>query len=213
MANSTEVSVVVSRANAYYVLARAMGLPALMDGSQPPLLREAFAGLGDSLSTLGLNTAQAWETALQDKEQTAVAFAQLFLGPFEILASPYATTYLTPENSLMGEASQEAARAYSEAGLVPDPEYKEAPDHITGELEFMYYLAFQEGSTDDPAWSERQRRFWTEHLGRWLSELAGAIVQADCHPFYNALGELLEAFAADEAARFSGPSSAGSGTE
>jgi TorA maturation chaperone TorD len=139
--------------------------------------------------------ADAWKLAMSRLEQAAVAHARLFLGPFEIQAPPYASLYLGSERRLMGQVSREVANAYAEAGLEPGPGPREAPDHVTCELEFMYFLAFQEATTADPRWADRQRRFWQTHLGRWLPELAKHMAKADAHAFYNALARLLEAFA------------------
>ena len=197
-----DVSVTVTRANAYYVMARAFRLPGDMEVTQPQLMRDTFSHTTDSLRALAAKTADAWALALEQREALGVAYARLFLGPFEILAAPYASHYLDSSQQLMGEVSQEAARAFTEAGLGFPPGPGEAPDHVTHELEFMYYLAYQEARTAETIWRQRQYRFWTSHLSRWLSRLAKLTVQADCHPFYTALGEFVLAFSQDETAYF-----------
>ena len=196
-------SVEVARANAYHVLARVLAPPAEMDTSQPVLLRYTFLQLSESLHAPAAKTADAWETALEDREPLAVAYARLFLGPFEVLAPPYESMYLDPEQRLMGRVSQAVAEAYTNAGLGPGSGPKEVPDHITLELEFMYFLGFQAIATDDSLWSERRQQFWRIHLGRWLPDLSKNMAQADCHPCYTALGKLLKAFCQSEAVFFS----------
>jgi TorA maturation chaperone TorD len=185
----------VWRANAYHVLPKAFRKPAEWEPTLPVLLRERFAGLGPALGEPAALAADAWERALADGERAAVAHARLFLGPFEIQAPPYASLYLDPERRLMGRVAQEVAHAYAEAGLGPGPEPREAPDHVTCELEFMYFLVFQEVTTADLGWADRQQRFWQTHLGRWLPQLAKQMARADTHPFYDALARLIEAFA------------------
>jgi TorA maturation chaperone TorD len=195
---AADLAGVVRRANAYHVLAQAFRTPAEWQPTLSDELRRRFARLGSPLRERGAETAEAWEVALHDRERAAVAHARLFLGPFEVQAPPYASLYLDPEQRLMGAVSQEVARAYAEAGLGPGPGPKDAPDHVTAELEFMYFLAFQEATTAEPEWAERQRRFWQTHLGRWLPELAGRIAAAEPHPFYAALARLVACFAASE---------------
>ena len=187
------------RANAYHVLAKAFRTPAEWDEALPHALRRHFAPFGTPLLERAAETADACQAALHDRERASVDHARLFIGPFEIQAPPYASLYLDPEQRLMGPVSQAAAHAYAEAGLAPGPAPKEAPDHVAVELEFMYFLAFQEATTAEPAWAERQRRFWQSHLGRWLPELARRIGDADAHPFHAALARLVAGFAEWEA--------------
>jgi TorA maturation chaperone TorD len=65
---------------------------------------------------------------------------------------------------------------------------------VLHELEFMYYLSFQEATAGGDEWRERQRRFWNEHLGRWLPDLARAVREADLDPYYNTLADLVLVF-------------------
>ena len=188
----------VLRANAYHVLARGFAKPAEWDADMPRAW-QGFAAPGSTLQALADKAGEAAREALGDPQATAVAHARLFLGPLETLAPPYASAYLDPDQRLMGPVSVEAAEAYAEAGLGPGDGPREAPDHVSQELEFMYFLAFQQATTTDAIWSDRQRRFWRGHLGRWLPELAKVIVRSDAHPFYRALGELLDAFSDSEA--------------
>ena len=44
----------------------------------------------------------------------------------------------------MGDSTMEVIKMYEEQGLSMDSEFRNLPDHITVELEFMYYLIFKE---------------------------------------------------------------------
>lgn len=180
-----------AQVNLYHLLARALGPVAEMDTNDPELLRQICPELDEHLGGLAARLAGAWESALDDRRPLAVAYARLFLGPFEILASPYASFYLDPDQRLMGEVSQSVALAYAQAGLGPGPGTHEVPDHITYELEFMYFAGFQAISTGDPIWSARQQQFWSDHLSRWLPRFADNITQANVHAFYDLLGRTL----------------------
>jgi putative dimethyl sulfoxide reductase chaperone len=191
MTPADEIPRAVSRANTYHTLAQVFCPPAGWSDT-----------LRDALRELDVELAEAMEAVSDDRESADVAYAKLFLGPFEIHAPPYASMYLEPEGRLMGPVSEAAEQAYAEAGLAPGAGPREAPDHITRELEFMYFLAFQEATTSEQVWTERQRRFFVGHLGRWLPELAAAMIEAGSHPFYDSLGRLLRIFAEGELAWF-----------
>ena len=185
-------SVAASRANVFFALARALEPPKNWNADLPQLLAGSLRAMPEPLPELGEQLASHVTDLLEDREQVEVEHAKLFLGPFEILAAPWACFYLEDEPQLMGPTSQYDAAAYAEAGLAPGDKLKDAPDHITHELEFMYYLAFSQATTEDTVWSERQARFWREHLGRWLPQFASAVADVAVHPFYKALADTIK---------------------
>lgn len=195
----------VARANAYKSLARTLASPATWDDALLAGLREHFHPLGEELGDLATGVANEMQVAWTDREPVFVAFAKLLVGPFEIDAPPYASLYLDPERRMMGPVSLAAAQFYAEAGLGPTAEGpKDAPDHITHELEFMYFLAFEAARNDDAIWMERAARFWKTHLGAWLPQFAECLMRAERHPLYDALGKLLLRFASEESVLLAG---------
>ena len=183
----------VMRANLYQVLARVFSSPLEMDEGDPEALRLMISDLDPVLQKAGLTLAQAWEDALEDSEALSLSYAKLFLGPFRILASPYASFYLEPDRRLMGEVSQEVSRAYATAGLGPGKGPLEAPDHVALEWEFMYYLTYKSIMTGEECWIEQREKFRTTHMNRWLPSLAEAIIQSGEHTFYGAVSKFLTA--------------------
>ena len=181
-----------ARANVFYVLARILEAPSDWDPDLPELVSRAFEPMPEPLPGLGADLADQLDRLLEDPEPAAVDHARLFLGPFEILAAPWASFYLDDVPRIMGPASEYAARAYAAAGLAPAKKLREAPDHVTHELEFMYFLAFQGATTRDAVWADRQSRFWREHLGQWLPRFADAVADADVHPVYAALAATIK---------------------
>lgn len=188
----------VARANACKLLAQALEQPASWDRQLAEGFRQQFQALGPEVARLAQQVGAEMESALSGLEAVEIAFARLFLGPFELDAPPYASLYLDPERRLMGAASLAAAEAFAEAGLGPGDGPRDAPDHVTRELEFMYYLAFQEAQTGDAIWGQRARRFWSSHLGVWLPEFSERIAAASAHPFYDALAALLSRFVRED---------------
>ncbi len=179
-----------TRANLYLLLSRAFASPLDMSDAMPDALRTAADELPLPHQGNARETADEWTRALADRETLSLAYARLFLGPFEVLASPYASFYLDPNQRLMGDVSMDVARMYAEASLGPGTGPREAPDHVAFEWEFMYSLTHQYVTTGDAVWIRRRRDFCTSHLERWIPPLRRAILQAHEHPFYDALGTL-----------------------
>jgi putative dimethyl sulfoxide reductase chaperone len=183
------------QANAFYSLAAAFRQPREWQKGDPLALQEHFGKFGGELAEYANEVTETWLAAVQNQEPCEVAFAKLFLGPFETMASPYASTYLDPAQKLMGQVSQYALDAYAAAGLEQVGKVREIPDHIGIELEFMYYLAFEISETGNEALLAIKERFWREHLGLWMPKFAALMQDANQHPFYNALAKLIDCFA------------------
>ncbi len=81
---------------------------------------------------------------MTDFNSLQVEYARLFVGPFELQAPPYGSYYLDEGGQVMGDSTMEVLQMYQKYGLKLDDDYKEMPDHITAELEFMYYLIYKE---------------------------------------------------------------------
>ncbi len=114
----------------------------------------------------------------------------------------YASQYLDADERrpgrLNGAAAAYAAAAYQAEGVAPADAPRELPDHVTIELEFLFYLcrreeqAWERGESDEAL---RLRRtldaFLREHAGRFLTEFAAAVRAASSAGLYGALAELL----------------------
>lgn len=181
----------VTRANLYHVLGRAFASPLEMNEQDPQQLEAIFHDLADDLVPIASELHAAWTNALEEPEALSLAYARQFLGPFQILTSPYASFYLEPEQRLMGEVSQYVARFYADAGLGPGSGPHEAPDHVALEWEFMYFLTYQYLDTGEERWLEQRESFRSSHLDRWIPSLAKALADTAEHPFYRALAAFL----------------------
>jgi len=137
-------------------------------------------------------------------EELAVEYAKLFIGPDEMTAPPYGSMYLDGERTVMGESTMEVIRMYQAEGLSRDSEFKDLPDHIAVELEFMYYLTFKgvkaQEQTDDKASSEfilKQNIFLSRFLRSWVPQFCDRIKAGTDNGFYKALADCLYAFIKD----------------
>lgn len=138
-------------------------------------------------------------------------YSRLFIGPMDILAKPYGSVWLDEAKTLMGDSTVAVLELYREADFEMDEEFKELPDHVAAELEFLYLLLFRENearNADDKdrlaAAIELQRRFLKEHLGAWIGQFTNAIRSSAQCGFYRELADLTEKFVRLQAARGNG---------
>lgn len=141
-------------------------------------------------------------------EHLLVDYSRLFLGPTHILAKPYASIWLTSENALMQDSTMAVLELYREGGFETDESFRELPDHIAVELEFLYLLIYRENearlNSDAPALAfiaALRKRFLDEHLGRWVTPFAAAMKCGAQCAFYRQLAELSDRFVAMETRR------------
>ncbi len=134
-------------------------------------------------------------------EDLLIDYTRLFLGPTQILATPYGSAWMTGETTLMQDSTMAVQALYEEGDFEIDEDFRELPDHIAAELEFLYLLIYRENEArrkDDAealtAMTSLRKRFLNEHLGSWVGPFAAAVrVGAQCG-FYRELAELTERF-------------------
>jgi TorA maturation chaperone TorD len=136
--------------------------------------------------------------ANSDQEQLSVAHAELFVGPFELIAAPYGSVYLEKNRQIMGDSTIGVLKSYEEAGLSVDE--KEPPDHIAIELEFMAYLCTKEAGaraggnhSEADNYLTMQKDFYRLFLS-WTPDLCDAIQAGSQNPFYRAVADCLARF-------------------
>ncbi|MCI5140579.1 MAG: hypothetical protein D3909_02390 [Candidatus Electrothrix sp. ATG1] len=86
-------------------------------------------------------------------------YAALFLNAGKNPVFPYASCYVTGEPLVMQKSVFEIRRVYYDNGVHKNPAFPDLDDHIAVELEFMAYLADQQGT------EEQQAVFQVHHLG------------------------------------------------
>ncbi len=130
------------------------------------------------------------------QEALQLDYSRLFLGPFEIPAKPYGSVYLDGEKVVMGDSTLQALALYREGDFEIAEDFREMPDHVAVELEFLYLLSFRIGQAKNDEERNRlvalKRRFLEEHLGRWVGTFSEAIRQSAESDFYKQLADLTE---------------------
>lgn len=135
------------------------------------------------------------------EEDLLVAYAKLFVGPNELLAPPYGSVYLDGEKMVMGDSTMAAIKMYEDQGLSMDGEFRNLPDHITVEMEFMYYLIFKETEALEKSEWDRsldfiktQELFLDQFLNRWVKPFCDKIKQGTDNEFYTSLADCVSVF-------------------
>jgi TorA maturation chaperone TorD len=174
------------------------------------LEEKVFKTLTSLLNTLCPDAAifsAAMEETIQkySNEDLAVEYAGLFVGPFELKAPPYGSVYLDGGRRVMGDSTIEVVRIYEKAGMVMDKDFKELPDHIAVELEFMYYLIYKEMEALEKsekekalAFGETRNRFFNRFLSPWIPPFCEKIKETTDNHFYIALADCLSIFIANQ---------------
>lgn len=134
-------------------------------------------------------------------EALKVDFSKLFIGPYTLFAAPYGSVYLEDGRHVMGKSTLDVRKRYIEAGLDMARDFKAPPDHITAELEFMYYLMFKEIEALTRSEAEKamdsirkQQAFLKDHLMRWVPTFVGNIIEHAETRFYQYLAKTTEIF-------------------
>ena len=170
------------------------------------LKEEVFTGLLENLCQLypaAAEEAARMQSDLSGTEQDEliVEYARLFVGPHELVAPPYGSVYLDGQGEVMGPSTRDVIRIYHEEGLDLDEEFAELPDHITVELEFLYYLivcelkALRSGDAKEAfRLFERQKKFLDNYLLKWVPKFCTGIVGGTALEYYRALAVCLSTF-------------------
>lgn len=145
--------------------------------------------------------------ATENAETLLVDYTRLFLGPVDPLAKPYGSTWLSGRQALMQDSTMDVQQLYEEGGFEIDEGFRELPDHVAAELEFLYLLIFRateaqrNGEFDSmTAMTALRQRFLAEHLGAWIGPFTRAVESGAQATFYRELAELTRLFVMAESA-------------
>jgi TorA maturation chaperone TorD len=135
-------------------------------------------------------------------------YTRLFLGPNHIIAKPYGSVWLEGQNSVMGDSTMAVLKLYEEGGFDMSEEFREVPDHIAVELEFLYLLIYRENEAQRngelealQAKTALRKRFLDEHLGRWVGPFTTAMRAGAQSSYYRHVAELTARFVELEAGK------------
>lgn len=139
--------------------------------------------------------------AAADLLDLLVDYTRLFLGAPQALAKPCASVRLTTDPGLMQQSVIELQQLYAQGGFAIDEDFRDLPDHVAVELEFLYLLNFQLNqacAADDTvavqAVEALRTAFLVVLLGCWLGAFIVAVHDRAQSDFYRELAEFTELF-------------------
>lgn len=144
-------------------------------------------------------------------EALLVDYTRLFLGPTRVLAQPYGSVWLDSAKSLMEDSTMAVVALYAEGGFEIGEDFRELPDHVAAELEFLYLLLFRENEAHRNADREAlaattllRKRFLDEHVGSWVGPFTDAVKAGAETAFYRELAGITNRFVQAELGRCRG---------
>ena len=135
-------------------------------------------------------------------EQVETDYIQTFGHTISKECPPYEAEYGQSHIFQKSHALADVVGFYNAFGLELDSGFKDRPDHISLELEFMHFLCLKEvygiGKGHDAGnlavCRDAQTKFLDEHLGLWAFGFARRLHQKAAGTLYHATAQLLTAF-------------------
>lgn len=148
-----------------------------------------------------------WTRAVRALEAAGLAgirheYVRIFVGPGDLPARPWESTHVTGKSVLFQPEVLDVRAAYRAAGMAPMRLRAVSDDFIGLELDFMAKLAAR--ACEEPGCAaealQHARAFLDEHLLRWLSPFADAVVEHYPESFYAPVARMAALFAQRDAA-------------
>ena len=134
-------------------------------------------------------------------DELLVDYSKLFLGPGHTLAPPYESAWRNKNSDDPVDSVQALIELYDDGGFAIDPDFRDLPDHVAVELEFLYTLIFQQAaamrSGDRNAQEHAkaiQSSLQTRHINIWLDNFIDSVRENAERPFYRNLATLTMGF-------------------
>ena len=119
---------------------------------------------------------------------------------------PYESFYREKNKCLMGDSTIAAKRFYQMFKLRVSRKFRDLPDHISVELEFMHFLTHNEAAFSvrgDNRGSDlcigHEIRFLENHLLKWVSQFTNCVIENSDSKFFVTLSQLIRDFLKEDA--------------
>ena len=134
----------------------------------------------------------------------AIEYTRLFRGPVKADVYPYESMYVDGE--IMGKSTMDVLQRYTEAGVQVSGEFKDLPDHVCVEMEFMGFLCARELAAWQQDNQDEAKRlqligdsFVIDHLSKWVSRFSDLILEYATTLYYLNLARISRGFITREA--------------
>lgn len=131
------------------------------------------------------------------QQELMVEYARLFVGPYHVISPPYGSYYLE-SGRLMGDSTIEVQKIYQSAGLVINESFKDLPDHVIAELEFLVFLIHNEIIFIENAEinnykiiSDLKKEFYNIYFYSWIKMFSSVIFENTNNEFYKLVSDYL----------------------
>lgn len=119
-------------------------------------------------------------------KKLAVEYTRLFTSAIPAVpCPPYESIYR--EDIIMGNSTLCVLECYDNAGLKIVEKFRDLPDHVAVELEFLYYLS-------NYGYTEAHDSFMGEHFSRWVPKFCEGVEKNDSIGFYGHAARVLREF-------------------
>lgn len=132
----------------------------------------------------------------EDIEDLEFEYNRLFVGPNQLVVSPYESTYRNTERVIMQSETIAVRKFYEKVGLVLSKKNINPDDHIALELEFVCYLL--ENSLDDETYYQFYQEFLEEHLFHWIEAHCELIRENTENTFLKGISYVLQGLIMEE---------------
>jgi len=129
-----------------------------------------------------------------------IEYNRLFAGPSKPQAYPYEEAFLN-QSGWAVDSRRDIAREYLQGGLKLAPGFKDSPDHISLEFEFMSHLCEKEmierETRDVPgiaSYQQQQRSFLENHIVNWVPAFLATVERSAVLNFYKSLARIARGF-------------------
>lgn len=191
MAVVTSIKKIEHKANIYKVLSVLYKQPTEEIEYYLEHLQTSIENVYPSLKELAEQLLTEYKLYGNDLTKLKIDHAKLFVGPFDLLAPPYSSIYLNEGRLVFGESTMEALSLYKQAGIEMAKDFKNVPDSISVELEFIYYLFFLIRENGEEKYQELLKSFIQDHLIKWVAPFTSKINESAKEDFYKYLANLL----------------------
>lgn len=131
-------------------------------------------------------------------DHLSLEFARLFIGPAHPPAVPFASFYLSEDHSLMTEETMAVRKQYLNAGLAQKNLYQMPDDHISVELDFLYYLTerilelLDHGKNPEgEKYLKMRHDFLMGHFILWAPAFANRILESTSEDYFKGAASFL----------------------
>ncbi len=200
--NRNPVEMAGQRINVYGFLARVYRremLPGFLEQIRSPQLKGALSALGAELEEEFFSGPE--EGLL---EELAVEYTRLFLGPGRHIPANESIHHERSDGDwgrFWGASTVEVKKFIETAGLHYKDDFKDMPDHISVEFEFMQKVigkereAWEAGDRDKALYCLRmEKMFIDDHLIQWVPQFCGKVASEARLSFYREMARITGKF-------------------